>query len=92
MQKTRLGEIWSSVRFQFEKEIFSRWREYFEDLLNPARATPTDTCGSIDFGKEKVFTLTEVTATIRGLQSEKPADENEIRPEIWKPLNRKRVR
>ena len=23
-----------------KKEIISRWREYFEDLLNPIRATP----------------------------------------------------
>ena len=29
---------------QGEKEIFSRWREYFEDLLKPAKATPTDIC------------------------------------------------
>ena len=25
-----------------EKEILSRWKKYFEDLLNPVRATPTD--------------------------------------------------
>ena len=45
-----------------KKEILSRWREYFEDLLNPVKATPTDTCDTINFGKEKVFTLIEVVA------------------------------
>ena len=53
--------------------------EYFADLLNPVRATPTDTCDTIDFGKEKVFTLTEVAAVIRGLKSENAASKDEIR-------------
>ena len=30
-----------------EKEILSRWRENFEDLLNLVRETPTDTCDTI---------------------------------------------
>ena len=47
-----------------EKETFSQWREYFEDLLNPVRATITDTCDTIDFWKDQVFTLTEVAAAI----------------------------
>ena len=37
---------------RIEKEIHSRWRKYFEDLFNPVRETPTDTCDSIDFGTE----------------------------------------
>ena len=44
-----------------EKDILLRWRRYFEDLLNSVGATPTDTYGTIDFGKE-VFTLTKVAA------------------------------
>ena len=39
-----------------EKKIISRWRKYFEDLLNPVRAIPTDTCDTINFGKKGVFT------------------------------------
>ena len=70
-----------------EKEILSRWREYFENLLYPIRATPTDTCDTIDFGKEEVFTFTEVAAVIRELKSGKVADEDEIRPEMLKALN-----
>ena len=51
-----------------KKEIFSRWsEEYFKALLNPIRATPTDTCNTINFEKEELFTLAEVAAAIRGL-------------------------
>ena len=75
-----------------EKKIISRWREYFEDLLNPVRATPTDTCDTIDFRKEEVFTLTEVAAAIRGLKSRKAAGEDEIRPKMLKALNEEGLR
>ena len=36
------------------KEIFSRWREYFKDVLKPVMATSTgsDKCDTIDFGKK----------------------------------------
>ena len=75
-----------------EKEIFSRWREYFEDLLNPARATPTDTCDTIDFGKDEVFASTEMPTAIIGLKSRKAAGEDEIRAKMLKALNGERVR
>ena len=70
-----------------EKEILSRWREYFKDLLNPVRARPTETYVTIDFEKEEVFTLSEVAAVIQGLKFVKTAGENKIRPEIQKALN-----
>jgi len=35
-----------------ENEIISRWKEYFEDLLNAVKATNDDTHESICFGKE----------------------------------------
>ena len=75
-----------------EKEIILRWREYFEDLLNPVRATPTDICDTIDFWKKQVLTSTKVTAAIQGLKSGKAAGENEIRPEMLKTLNEEEVR
>ena len=73
-----------------QNEILSPWREYLEDLLNPIKATPTDTCNTIDLGKKVVFTLTEVAATIQGLKSMAPG-EDKIRPEILKALNKERV-
>ena len=75
-----------------KKEILSRCREFFEDLLNPVRATPTDTCDTIDFGKEELFTLIEVAAATWGLKSGKAAGEDEIRSEMLKLLNGEGVR
>ena len=71
-----------------EKEILSRWKEYFEDLLNPVKATSTNTCDTINFGKEEVFTLIEVAAAVRGLKSGKSAGKDEIRPEEIRWLTR----
>ena len=62
-------------------------REKSQLLLNPVRATPTDTCDAIDFGKEEVFILTEMTVAIGKLKPRKTADEEEIRPEMLKALN-----
>ena len=56
-------------------------------MINPVRATPTDTCYTIGFGNEELFTLTKVAAAIRGLKSGKAAGENEIRLEMLKALN-----
>ena len=75
-----------------EKEILLRWREYLEDLLNLVRAKTKDTCATIGFGKEEVFALTKVAATIQGLKFGKAAGEDEIRREMFKALNGKRVR
>ena len=61
-------------------------------MLNPVRATPTDTCQTIDFQKKEVFTLTKVAAAIRGLKFRKAAGEDEIRLEMLKALNKERVR
>ena len=68
-----------------EKDILSRWREYFEDHLNPVKDVATDT-QEIHFGEEAVLTVSEVSTAIRGLKSGKAAGEDEIRPEMLKAL------
>ena len=47
-------------------------------LENPVRATPTDKCDTIAFGKEEAFTSTEVAVAIQRLKSGKAADEDKI--------------
>ena len=53
-------------------------------------STPTDSSDTIDFGKEDVFTLTEVTAAMQGLKSRKAAVEKEIQHEMLKAFNEER--
>ena len=65
---------------------------YFEDLFNPVRAKPTDTCDTIDFEKEKVLILTKVAAAIRGFKFGKTASEDKIRIKMLKALNGKGLR
>ena len=67
-------------------EVLSRWREYFEDLLNPVKASTRDTHKGIHLGEEEVFTAAEVATAIKGIKSGKAAGEDEIRPEMLKAL------
>ena len=60
--------------------------------VEPSKGNTTDTCDSIDFGKEKVFTLTEVAVSIQGLKCGEAAGEDKIRPEILKTMNGEGVR
>ena len=72
--------------FTDENEILSRWREYFEDLLNPVKASTRDTHKVTLLGEEEVFTAAEVAMAIKGINSGKAAGEDEIRPEMLKAL------
>ena len=69
-----------------ENEILSRWREYFEDLLNPVKASTRDTHKVTHLGEDEVFTAAEVATAIKGIKSGKAAGEDEIRPEMLKAL------
>ena len=71
-----------------ENEILSRWREYFEDLLNPVKASTHDTQEVIHSGEEKLLTAAEVATAIKWIKSGKAAGEDEIRPEMLKALLR----
>ena len=92
----RLRSKRSSVKFSIkdftgniltdENEILSRWREYFEDLLNPVKTSIRDTHEVTHLGEEEVFTAAEVATAIKGIESGKAAGEDEIKPKMLKAL------
>ena len=69
-----------------ENKILSQWREYFEDPLNPVKASTRDTHKVTHLGDDKVFTAAEVATAIKGIKSGKVAGEDEMRPELLKAL------
>ena len=69
-----------------KNKILPQWKEYFEDLLNPAKASTRDTEEVKYLGEEKVFTAVEVATAIKGIKSGKAAGEDEIRPKMLKAL------
>ena len=56
-------------------------------MLNPVSATHTDTCVTIDFGKDEVFKSEKVAAVMRRLKSGNAAGQDEIPPKMLKALN-----
>ena len=69
-----------------EQDILSRWKEYFEGLLNPVQETVHDT-HDLHFGNESDFTIAEVSRAIKSLKSGKAAGSDNIRPEMLKALS-----
>ncbi|GAB0086845.1 Reverse transcriptase domain [Sergentomyia squamirostris] len=68
-----------------EKDVLSRWKEYFTELLNPERGTDGDTAegGGRD---ESSPSFEEVLQVISSLKSGKAAAIDEIRSEMLKHL------
>ena len=81
MAKDRVSRTPSSILTN-ENEILSRWREYFEDLLNPVKASTRDTHEVTHLGEDEVFTAAAVATAIKGIKSGKAAGEDKIRPEM----------
>ena len=69
-----------------ENEILSRWRQYFEDFLNPVKALTRDKHKVTHLGEAEVFTAAEVATAIKKIKYEKAVDEDEIKPEMLKAL------
>ena len=69
-----------------ETKILSRRREYYENFLNPVKASTRDTHKVTHLGEDEVFTAAEVATAINGIKSRKAAGEDEIRPEMLKAL------
>jgi exonuclease III len=69
-----------------EEEILQRWREYFEELLNPVEHG--DQYLELQGWGENNPTQAEVEAAIKSLKPGKAAGVDEIRPEMLKALGK----
>ena len=72
-----------------EKQIMRRWKEYFENLLNPFTAINTSTQGTVNNSiiKEKVkISLEELTAAVKKLKNGKAAGYDKITGEMLKNM------
>ena len=65
---------------------------YFEDLLNPVKASTRDTHEVTHLGRTRFFTAAEVATAIKRIKSGKAAGEDKIRPEMLKVLTGEGIR
>jgi hypothetical protein len=78
--KSKEGELLTN-----EDDVLQRWREHFNDLLNPVTA-PDDDGPPITIGTATSLSVEEVTEAIKSLRDGKAAGLDEIRPEMLKAL------
>ena len=69
-----------------EHEIFSRWRECFENVLNAVKASTRDKQEMVHLGEEIVFTAAKGATAVKRIKSGKAGGEDKIRPEMLKAL------
>uniref|UniRef100_A0A671VTV6 Reverse transcriptase domain-containing protein n=1 Tax=Sparus aurata TaxID=8175 RepID=A0A671VTV6_SPAAU len=68
-------------------DIVGRWKEYFEDLLNPTDTPSIEEAEAGDSEVDPSITQAEVTEVVRKLLSGKAPRVDEIRPEYLKSLD-----
>ncbi len=64
-----------------------RWKEYFEDLLNPSDTPSIEEAEMEDSGVDSSITQAEVTDVVCNIRSGKASGEDEIRPVYFKSLD-----
>ena len=68
-------------------DIVGRWKEHFEELLNPANMSLGEGAAPEDFGVFAPISLAEVTKVVKKLLGGKAPGVDEIRPEMLKALD-----
>ncbi len=68
-------------------DIVGRWKEYFEDLLNPTDTPSVEEAGAGDSEVDSSITQAEVTEVVRKLLGGKAPGVDEICPEYLKSLD-----
>jgi hypothetical protein len=68
-------------------DVVGRWKEYFEDLLNPTVTSSDEEAEAGDSEADSPITQAEVTEVVRKLLGGKAPGVDEIRPEYLKSLD-----
>ncbi|TWW81657.1 hypothetical protein D4764_01G0014720 [Takifugu flavidus] len=68
------------------RDVVDRWKEYFEDLLNPTNTPSSEEVGPGDLGIGSHISGTEVAEVVKKLLGKAPGVD-EIRPEFLKALD-----
>ena len=69
------------------EDIVGRWKEHFEELLNPTNTSSGEEAESEASGEAPLISLAEVTEVVKQLFSGKAPGVDEIRPEMLKALD-----
>ncbi|TWW74534.1 hypothetical protein D4764_14G0005370, partial [Takifugu flavidus] len=76
-----------SVLLTSTRDVVDRWKEYFEDLLNPTNALSSEEAGPGDLGTGSHISGAEVAKVVKKLLGGKALGVVEIRPEFLKALD-----
>ena len=68
-------------------DIVGRWKEHFEELLNPANTSSVEEAGLEDSGVSSFISVAEVAEVVKKLLGGKAPGVDEIRPEMLKALD-----
>uniref|UniRef100_A0A3B3QGI4 Reverse transcriptase domain-containing protein n=1 Tax=Paramormyrops kingsleyae TaxID=1676925 RepID=A0A3B3QGI4_9TELE len=69
------------------QDVVSRWKEYFEDLLNPTDMPSNEEAESGDLGVDSPISGAEVVEVVKKLLGGRAPGVDEIRPEFLKALD-----
>ncbi|TWW71634.1 EARP-interacting protein [Takifugu flavidus] len=69
------------------RDVVDRWKEYFEDLLNPTSAPSNEEAGPGDLGIGSHISGAEVAEVVKKLLSDKAPGVDEIHPEFLNVLD-----
>ncbi|KAK3506164.1 hypothetical protein QTP70_016984, partial [Hemibagrus guttatus] len=85
--KTRVWEDGGGELLAWTGDIVGRWKEYFEDLLNPTDTPSVEEPEAEDSEVDSFITQAEVTEVVQQLLGGKAPRVDEFRPEYLKSLD-----
>ncbi|TWW75469.1 hypothetical protein D4764_13G0001310 [Takifugu flavidus] len=82
-----VNTVYNGVLLTSTRDVVDRWKEYFEDLLNPINMPSSEEVGPGDLGIGSHISGAEVAEVVKKLLGGKAPGVDEIRPEFLKALD-----